>query len=170
MALSVKTVFRSILESMLFLAVLGTAITVLSAFPGLKKILDMPTIVYFPVLTAGASAVVAFAFPKPTFWTAFIKLFIGGLLTLAIFSIVSVAAGAAGLEFLSTYIWDAGVGIWKWASGGNIAAGILAILFYVIILAFFIASLFAALFALINFLVLLVMNSLTHREEPQQPS
>jgi hypothetical protein len=155
---------------MLFLAVLAFAITLLNFIPSLKRVIEMPLIVYFPVLTAGASLVVASAFPRPTFWTAFLKLFLGGLLTLGIFSIVSAAVGTASFMFLSDWIWEGGVAVWNWAGTENIAAGIMALLFYMIAVSIVFGIIFAALFALTNFLVLLVMNAIASRkEEAEQP-
>jgi cbb3-type cytochrome oxidase subunit 3 len=153
-----KTVGRSILESMLFLAVLGSAITFVNSIPALRDFAGMPTLVYIPVLSAGASLVVAFAFPKPTFWSAFLKLFTGGLLTFAIFAGLSVVLGPAVFTVVLDWLWSAGAAVWDWSSVQGIAAGIISVIMYIMFTLIIVGIIFAGLFALTNFFVLLVMN------------
>ncbi len=165
MAVSMKTIGRSILESMLFLAVLGASITFINAFPSLRDFAGMPTLVYIPVLSAGASLVVAFAFPKPTFWTAFLKLFTGGLLTFGIFAGLSIVAGPTVFTIVLDWLWSAGASVWDWSSVQGIMAGIVAVIFYIMITLVIVGIIFAGLFALTNLLVLLVMNIFVDRRQ-----
>ena len=165
MAVSMKTVGRSILESMLFLAVLGASITVIDAFPSIRNFAGMPIIVYIPVLSAFASLIVAFAFPKPTFWTAFLKLFTGGLLTFAIFAGLTVVAGPTVFTIVLDALWSAGASVWDWSSAQGIVAGIISVIFYIMITLVIVGIIFAGLFALTNVLVLLVMNIFVARRQ-----
>ncbi len=165
MGVSVKTIGRSILESMFFLAVLSGVLMVLDSVPILKK-LGIPPLAYFPIVCGISSAIVGYTFPKPTFKMAFWKLFIGGLITFLIFLGLTLALGAAVFTAILDGLWSGGGFVWDRAAGEGIVGGIVAIIFYIVVTIVLVGIFFAGLFALTNFLVLLVMNSYVERNAP----
>ncbi len=165
MAFPLRKIGHSLLESLLFLAVLGAASAFFGFFPGIKETFDIPPYVYVPVFTAAASGVVALAFPKPTFLQAFLKLFIGGIFTFLIFVVLVAVLGTAVFDSILALFWNNGAAVWSWSSGGSIVAAVFAIIMYIFFALFIVGLIFAGLFALTHILVLMVMNLFIKRNE-----
>jgi hypothetical protein len=158
MALPIRKIGHSLLESLLYLAVLGASSAFLGFFPAITKRIDIPPYVYLPVMTAMASAVVAFAFPKPNFIQAFLKLFIGGIFTFLIFLVLLLSLGPIVFEVILGFFWDAGAAVWDWTSATSIVAAIFSLLIYIFITLVIVGLVFAGLFAITHVIVLMVMN------------
>jgi hypothetical protein len=169
MAVTIRKVGKSLLESLLFLVVLGVGTSFLSMFPALRDKMDIPPVVYLPLLTAGASAVVALAFPKPSFLQAFLKLFIGGIFTFLIFGILVSILGMVVFDAVLDFFWKSGVAIWDWSSADGVIGGIVAVFFYIMMALLVVAGIFTVIFALTHMLVLLVMNLFLRRNEEEAP-
>lgn len=169
MAISVKTIGRSILESMLFLALFSFGTTILSKLNLFSTGNEAAAIwITMPVLSAFASFVVAFVFPKPTYWRAFLKFFLGALLTVAIFSILLAIIGPTMLSWVLELLWGTGGMIWDWASGNGVAAGVSAVIMYIFFTIFVFGLLFAGLFALTNLMVITGINVFIDKKKEAQ--
>lgn len=168
MAIQLKTVGRSVLESMLFLAVLGTSYGLFNVLPFFNFEEGSSVMVAIPFMTMAASAVVAAAFPKPSFKRAFLKYFLGGLLTFGIFSLMTIALGPVIFTLVLDWLWDTGANVWNWSSPSGIVAGIFAVFAYIMLTIVLVGMVFAGLFALTNFLVLLAINVITERKRAQE--
>jgi hypothetical protein len=169
MAVNAKNVVRSILESMLFLAVLGSSISILSMFMRTAHQEHISVYIAYPLLCSVSSLVVAMAFPKPTYWRAFWKLFAGGLLTFAIVGVLAIVIGPKIFTLLLDVLWSAGGYVWDWSSADSIILGIFAVLFYILLTILIMGLIMSALFALTNFFVLLGMNMVVERRQQAQP-
>lgn len=169
MAVTLKKVGKSLLESLLFLVVLGVGTSFLSMVPSIRNTMDIPPIVYIPLMTAGASAVVALAFPRPNFLQAFLKLFIGGIFTFLIFAILVAILGPVVFESVLNFFWNSGVAIWDWSSADGIIGGIVAVFAYIMVAILVVAGIFTGIFAITHMLVLLVMNLFLRRNEEEAP-
>ena len=150
---------------MFFLAVIAGLLMVMDSISGLKQ-LGLSKWLYFPILCAIASAIVAYAFPKPSFKVAFLKLFAGGLITFLIFLGLTLTLGAAVFAAVLDTLWSGGGLAWSRASGEGVVAGIIAVFVYAMITIVIVGILFACIFALTNFVVLLVMNAYVDRNAP----
>lgn len=158
MALPFRKIGHSLLESLLYLAVLGGTSSVLAFLPALNKSIDIPPYVYVPVMTAIASGIVAFAFPKPNFLQAFLKLFIGGIFTFLIFVVLVLTLGPIVFEAILSFFWNAGAAVWDWTSAASIIAAIFSVLLYIFLTLIIVGLIFAALFSITHVIVLMVMN------------
>jgi hypothetical protein len=158
MAISVKTVGRSVLESMLFLAFLSMGITILSNVAPEGSQSDAWYWVAIPALCTVASLLVALVFPKPTYWRAFFKFVLGAFLTLAIFGILLAIAGPILFSWILELLWGTGGYIWDWASGNGVAAGVAAVMMYIFFTIFVFGLVLSGLFALTNMVVVLGVN------------
>lgn len=165
MGVSAKTVGRSILESMFFLAVMSGLILLFYEVPSFKK-LGLSALAFFPIVCAITSAIVGYTFPKPSFKLAFLKLVIGGHITLLIFVGLTLILGPTVFTAVLDFLWDGGSYAWNHGAVEGVIAGIFAVIFYGILTVILVGMIFAGLFALTNFLVLLAMNAYVDRNDP----
>jgi hypothetical protein len=168
MAVSAKSVVRSILESMLFLGVLGTGVTIMSMVMRTAHQEHVSLYVAYPLLCSVSSLVVALAFPKPTYWRAFWKLFAGGLLTFVIVGVLAIVLGPKVFTLLLDILWSLGGHVWDWSSADSIVLGIFAVLFYIMLTILLMGLIMSIVFAITNFIVLLVMNMVMDRRAGAQ--
>lgn len=168
MGVSIKTVGRSVLESMLFLAMLGVGITLMNQIPFLRDGGGIPSGVFLVVLSGMASFVVAAVFPKPTYWRSFLKLFLGALLTIGIFALLTLLIGPAIFTLVLDFLWSIGVAVWDWSSVDSFITGFIMLFFYIMVTIFVVGIIMAGLFAVTNFLVLLMMNAYVDRKPAGQ--
>ncbi|MBK9451912.1 MAG: hypothetical protein IPN95_21345 [Bacteroidetes bacterium] len=168
MAISVKTVGRSVLESMLFLAFLSMGITILSKIEPEGSQSDSWYWITIPVLCTVASLLVALVFPKPTYWRAFFKFLLGAFLTMAIFGIILAIVGPILFSWILELLWGTGGYIWDWASGNGVAAGVGAVMMYIFFTIFVFGLVLSGLFALTNMLVVIGVNMFIERRNQGQ--
>lgn len=165
MAISIKTVGRSILESMLFLAVIAFGSVVFSKLKVIAQGFELSPFVYLPFMAVAASSVVALVFPKPTYWRAFFKFLLGALLTFGIFAVLMAILGSTVFTAILDALWNLGGVIWDWSSVDNVVLGFFAVLFYIFFAVLVFGMLLAGLFAITNFLVLLGINVFLDRNK-----
>lgn len=158
MAISVKTIGRSVLESMLFLAFLSLGITIVSNVTSNASDNGGVFWVSMPILSSVASLLVAAVFPKPTFWRAFLKFLCGAFLTMAIFGILIAIVGPVLFSWILELLWGTGGYIWDWASGNGVAAGVAAVIMYIFFTIFVFGLVLSGLFALTNLMVMTGIN------------
>ena len=112
----------------------------------------------------------AFPFPKPNFIQAFLKLFVGGLLTFFIFVVLVAVLGTTVFDVVLSFFWDSGAAVWSWTSPTSIVAAIFSIIAYIFLALVLVGLFFAGLFALTHVLVLMVMNLFIKRNEEDSDS
>jgi hypothetical protein len=168
MAISMKVIGRSVVESMVFLATLSMASSFIFIFFDKNGDTGLPIYAGLPVAVALASAASALLFPKPTFWKAFAKIFGGGLLTFAIFAAIALTFGPPVVMLMFNFIWEFGVGIFDWSTFDHIIAGIFGMIIYFFFVFLVISIILMFLFALVNIFVNLVINAVASRNQEDE--